>query len=611
MTAPAKKDFYTFRREALPDPSRFPEADAVVLDEEVEIVLHPDGRTEKTLRRAWVLLTDFGRDNYCDVPMAFRQGRQEVAIHEACAYLRDGKKTESPSYARNQVTPFPVDRAPDLADLQQLMISIVGSETGGPLALQATLSDVEPWKEFFWGEEPLGGPFPILRKMVTVKVPKGHALAHAVRNGDAKPETSTEGDYDVYVWKAFERPAFDAEDRQPGSDRWVPTVVYSAKGGWPEVTAALAQRVAKSADPGPSFKALVEEKGKDTTDDVEKALKLHKFVKEGIRSIDVNPADFDYALRPASRVFESAYGTPFEKALVLAALAREAGLGARLALVTGIYHTTGPVAYPGPAPEPWVEITAGGRALWFHPNRSPAEANGLHLEDSAVIPVSSPAKKPETPKISRPAGVSEVEADLVLKEDLTLEGKVAWKLHGFLNPYTRFVLDEKTTVDGFAGECAAKLFGGKAENVRAEMLCPDRAAFRFELKGAKAQRLGVPFVALEWPNLPEALHGFTAPYHRETRATSLPLPGSAQFSLTWKVKLPKDARVRIPAPAWKRQGPAATIQAAVEEKDGTITVTATWNFTKKWIHPEEYPKFRRALADAANPESRAVLLEGF
>ena len=47
-----------------------------------------------------------------------------------------------------------------------------------------------------------------------------------------------------------------------------------------------------------------------------------------------------------------------------------------------------------------------------------------------------------------------------------------------------------------------------------------------------------------------------------------------------------------------------------EEKDGILHVRGEWHFQKKWIHPEEYERFRKAASSIANPEARRVLLEG-
>ncbi|MHC4601377.1 MAG: DUF3857 domain-containing protein, partial [Planctomycetota bacterium] len=225
MPVSTEKTFFTFEKSALPDPAKFPLADVILLAEAVEVTLHGDGRTEKTVRRAWMFNSGFAREKLSDLTIPFVSGRQKVDVHAARTFMRDGRTIDAPGYAFNEIVPFALDRAPDLGDVRDLVVSLVGTEVGGVSLLEYTVADVEPWRAFFWGEVHVGGPFPLLDKTVTLRVPENTPLAYAGRNFDAPPDKRSDGGYDVYVWKATDLPAWDPEDSLAGADRFRPAIV--------------------------------------------------------------------------------------------------------------------------------------------------------------------------------------------------------------------------------------------------------------------------------------------------------------------------------------------------------------------------------------------------
>jgi len=609
MAVSATSTFFKVKMDALPGPETFPQADVVVLKEAVEITLYPDGRTRETHRCAWRILSPFAREKLSDVTVRYESEHQTVEVHRAECHMRDGKVMETPGYAFNEIVPFALDRAPDWASFRELVVSLVGAETGAVCVLEYTVDDREPWKGFFWGETPMGGPHPVLEKVLEVKVPKGTALAWACRNKEQAPEIGASGGFDVYRWTAKDHPAFDPEDSPAGADRWVPAVVFSTAGSWPEVTGKLAGRVSDASVSHPSLKKRASEKTEGDLPALEKALKLHEFVFKGVRTLDFHASDTDFSFRPASKVLESAYGHALEKGVLLAALAKEAGLGARVFLGMPDFRGVEGAVFPGRDAETWVEIVAGKLRLYLRPDNAAHEANDAHLEETILVPLSE-AGSPGSIRVQNPASACTVRADLTLKEDLSLEGKVRLEFRGGFNPYTRLLLDGKTTLDAFAGECASKLFKGKAEEARADTLALERTGLSFTLKGAKARRVEA-FVALEVPDVPKSLLGFAPPVHRSARSTTWPLASTASVDIEMEVATPKDARVRIGADNLKRRGPAASITASFEEKEKSVRVETRWRFPRKLVHPEDYGKFRRALTSIANPQARTILFEGF
>jgi hypothetical protein len=471
------------------------------------------------------------------------------------------------------------------------------------------VADREPWRNFFWGEVHVGNAFPVLEKTVVLRVPNGAALAWAGRNYDGEPEKNSDGGFDVYTWKAKDLPAYDPEENLHGSDRFRPALVFSTAGDWPAVTGKLAGRFADAVQSRPAFKAIADSKTADAGDGLEKALSLHKFVLEGVRTLDFHPQLVDFTFRPAARVLDSAYGTALEKGVLLTALAREAGLKARCHLGVSPYRLTEGAAFPGADASTWVEISAEGERLLLRPDRPAVGANACHAEETSLLPLSE-AGEPAPARAPRPAAFSELKVNLTLSGDLGLAGKAECTFKGAFNPYLRFAADGKTSVEAFAGECASKLFpGSTAENARATLLAPDRTTLAFDLKGMKAERIG-PFVSLSWPDVPKALHGFTVPVHREERATPLPLPSTAKISLELDVRVPRDAVVRIPPPGVRRRGPAANLTTTFAEEGGKLSVRAAWDFPRKTVLPEDYPKFRKAVTTSENPETRSILLGG-
>lgn len=611
MTTATASTFYTFDPRTLPDPASFPDADVVVLDHRVETTLHPDGRVDTVVRRAWLYTSVFGRDKFGDVPVQYRPGLQDVEVLNAVSWLRDGTEKKTPDYGFNEIVPFPLDRAPDLGDVRQLVVSLVGTEVGGPSVLEYAIRDKRPWREFFWGEETLGEEFPVLRKQIVLRVPAGKTLEHGVANLPIEPEVGEDDEgFRRFTWTAETLPAFDPEDRGAGADRYVPVVRYSAAGTWEEVSERFRRRVEKGVALDGTLRETASEKTKDCSGPVAEVVALQGFVLKGVRTLDFHADFIDYAFRGAARVLESGYGTALEKGVLLCALAGAAGLRARLFLAVPEWKLFEDVHAPGPGAETWVQLQAGRMPLWCRPDKPLHQAGKWSLEGMRLVGLDESRPDLERAKTRRPSSLAAIEANLELQKDLTLKGNATLRLEGGFNPFWKVAADEKTTVEKLAGEFASKILGGaKPASVRAEILSPSRTVFSFALEGGKAERVGDGFASLAWPDVPAALHGYVPAFHREARCTPLMLAGSADATLEMKIVLPRDARVRILPPGVKRRGPAARVDLQCKEKDGRLEIRGTWRFPKTDVLPEEYEAFRRAVSASASAENRSVLLQ--
>lgn len=523
-----------------PTAKDFPEADVLVLSEKIAFTLLEDGRVEKRVEVVEKILTYQGMDEAGDPFVPFHKDLQELTVTRCRTYDPEGRVVDAQANSFNERTPFALEKAPAYAGWREMVITKVGLDVNAVVELSYTVADRKPWRRFLEEVVPLSGPFPALSREVSVTVPAGMDLHAHLFGAEGRPLVRREGTAETTTWTLKDLPGIPPRELHEEAAAFLPTLVFTTCPDWGHQNAILTRLVDQAAgSSSPALEAKARTLLKGAADPHEKALRLHRYVAESINTIHWPLSAFDFRPRPAAETFDSGYGHPLDKAVLLAGLLRSEGLKADIAL--GARYPEGSVemgAVPCAAllDTPVVRAEAGSTVLWLDPAAPLAESSQQTLAGLTALPLVPGISQLHT--LDYPGETFlRVHLDARASEDLSLEGKGTVVLSGRYCPHYAVEGSAEAQKEAAASVLSGLLPGASVSSLNVRRLEPAQfvADVVFTLpapssKGPVLLRLGLPGASL-LDRIP------TPAASRRILPVVLPHAGKEHFRLT--LQLPK------------------------------------------------------------------------
>ncbi|MGC8762016.1 MAG: DUF3857 domain-containing protein [Acidobacteriota bacterium] len=546
----------------------FPEADVLVLSEKIAFTLLEDGRVEKRVDVVEKILTYQGMDETGDPAVPFHKELQDLSVTRCRTYDPEGRVVDAKANSFNERTPFALEKAPAYAGWREMVITKVGLDVGAVVELSYTVADRKPWRRFLEEVVPLAGPYPALSREVSVTVPAGMDLHARLFGAAAEPVVRREGDVETTTWTLKDLPGLPPRELHGEAAAFVPTLVFTTCPDWGHqnaILARLADRAAAASSPALEAKAKKLLEG--AASPYEKALRLHRYVAESINTVHWPLVAFDETPRPAAETFDSGYGHPLDKAVLLTGLLRRAGLSADIAL--GAKFPDGSVE-PGAVPcaalldTPVVRVETGSSVLWLDPAAPLSESSQRTLAGLKGLPlVPGVAELHTLTYPGEPLLWANLEAKV--SGDLSLEGKGTLLLSG---PYCPFFAVEGSTdaqKEALGRFLSGLLPGASLSSAEVRRLEPSQfvadVAFTVPAPSAKGPgllRLGLPGGSL--------LEGIGTPAaSRRVLPVVLPHSGREHIRLAFQLPPGKEPLYLPPALSVKNAAGSLSRQAAFHE----------------------------------------------
>ena len=485
-----------------PTAKDFPEADVLVLSEKTAFTLLPDGRVEKRVEVVEKILTYQGMDETGDPAVPFHKELQEITVTRCRTYDPEGRVVDARANSFNERTPFALEKAPAYAGWREMVITKVGLDVNAVVELSYTVADRKPWRRFLEEVVPLAGPFPALSREVSVTVPAGMDRQARLFGAAAEPVVRREGDAETTTWTLKDLPGIPPHELHGESGAFLPTLVFTTCPDWGHQNAILTRLAdGAAASSSPALEAKARKLLEGAAGPTEKALRLHRYVAEAINTVHWPLSAFDESPRPAAETFDSGYGHPLDKAVLLVGLLRSAGLRAAIAL--GARYPEGSVevgAVPCAAllDTPVVRVETGSSVLWLDPAAPLSESSQRTLAGLQGLPLVAGVSELHT--LDYP-GESLLSANLEAKvsPDLSLEGKGTVTLSGRYCPFYAVEGSADAQKEALASLLSGLLPGSSVSSVEVRRLEPAQfvadVAFTAPApssKGPALIRLGLP-----------------------------------------------------------------------------------------------------------------------
>lgn len=328
--------------------------DAVILLEDRAVRIYEDGRRRTTVHRIVWMNTELGLDTYGDLRVPHRSDRATLEVHTLRTW-RDDRWWPAPAevspIAVVETLPGAVSSADDYTDLRETMLLHDGLElpcivetrysiTQEPPAVQvATPSKTRMTNLASYAHDGLWSfaqADPIVRAVLRITVPSGSGIQYVSRSGaggmDASRSGHIDGD-DLYLWQ-MDHVARIPQPHPEDLLAVTPHLVWSRWPSWDVLGGAV------SATFESACRLDCQSLGRAVCDSLAAAIEreadarataqaVRDFIDKWTRLIHVDPDFWMLQPRPALRTWEAAYGHAYDRAVLAAALFREAGLAAQ------------------------------------------------------------------------------------------------------------------------------------------------------------------------------------------------------------------------------------------------------------------------------------------
>ena len=260
---------------------------------------------------------------YGETFIIYNKEFQTLRINECYTRQADGTIVKAPDNAFNEVLPaFAVD-APAYNHLTEMVITHTGLEIGATIYLDYTLTTGVGYYPFLDVAETLEEHAPVTECEVSITMPADDKLTCGISGVDSKePTTHTENDMTTYTWQFHNLPAIPLESHR--ASEAVPMLFASNAGGENGIAWLSAMKV-RPAD----CARLVDKLLQGITSPVDRANAIQRFVVNNISTVNL-PVLLSADIREPSVVLASAYGTPAEKAALMASMLLAANLDAQI-----------------------------------------------------------------------------------------------------------------------------------------------------------------------------------------------------------------------------------------------------------------------------------------
>lgn len=593
-----------------PTAADYPDDDGLLLRQMVRITLDADGKVETHVEESWKMLSaNLTRNDYFDPRIDYNSARSDLRIDMARSYMADGTLVDAQENSFVPNTAGDLQWAVPYAHLRQMTVAHVGVEHHATAVLAYTVTDVKPSGVPLWGVLDLQTVVPILDQWITIQVPEGTELQLAGVYCDVTPTQKTEGGVTSYELHRTDVPAANVSEI-PDHHQGLERLAYSTAADWAGVRAYLEPRVEAALVPGKAVQAKADELVGDSTFPAEKMALIHRFVTDGVRTVHWPLAAFDHAVRSSDAVLSSSVGYPLDKAVLLGAMLRSAGLDAAVALASSD-PTVADVASPAQLDQAWVRVNLGDKEVWLDPATSCDHHNRFDLAGMPTLVLDgSGAGVQVLPALDANLNRAAVRVEVDVKagdHGLELAGTADLDLAMTYNPVVAYDRS-KDRQAGVAGGIASAFGGASADDVFVARQTCKLTSLRTEFSGGTVEVGDNGLAQLTLPRVPGAVGGGLQTF-RNARTEGLHLAGApATERMDVTLTVPGGYEVAYKPGDEAIANTAGSFRRTVTFEDGELNVTTILVIEATDVTPAQWPDLRALLNAAAGDAGLKVLL---
>jgi hypothetical protein len=578
--------------------------DAVYLKLKKEYTLNTDGSMDYRYIKQQKLQTYRSFHNlYGETFIVYNPDFQSLKVNEVYTIMADGKKTPSPANAFNEVLPGFAVNAPAYNKLREMVITHAGTERNAVENLDYTLHTNKGFYPCLMGNELLCEVEPVKDLTLVIKVPSGTKLNYSILNSKTLPLITKEGDFQVYTLNFKDVPAISTEDFQVGGNDLYPRIIFSTAASRKPLYEDLVRQGAFSYELNAEMKKMVTEVTSQYKEKDDIVLKLQDKVINEIRLYPVPMKYLGFTCRPPRETWNSNGGTLLEKAVLLTALLREAGLAETnpvFIIHSSLFNETvgslldvEDIAVKTVLPEAGLTYLSVSSLnsqdlMYTTPDRVFVELNKAGISFGKTLLSANRIK---------------LEGSFSINEKTQITGSITCtETHG-INPYLMLLRDK---------DKAKSLFGGGLSS--SDLKDPvninsgkDESSMSFAVSRDKAFRNDSDYYFLSLPVMTNGIDNMGIHLLPKVRITPFEISSPIEESNEFSWVLPGRMKPFLPEDKKELKNKAGEFLYEVKTSGQKVTVHKSIKLNKRFIEPEDYAGFK-ALMDHWNAERYRTLV---
>jgi transglutaminase-like putative cysteine protease len=405
----------------------------------------------------------------------------------------------------------------------------------------------------------------------------------------------------VYSWKFKEIEPIIPEDGMPHLSLINPAIVVSSFDSWDEVYAWWYKLYKDKITLNDEVKNFLKDLIKDCKDDLEKAKKVYEFCAKNIRYVAVEYGDSGHEPHKAIEIFWNRYGDCKDKATLLVAMLREAGLKAYPVLIpTREAYTIGEDFPSVNFNHAIAALVYKGEVIFVDATASTVSFFDLPLDDQerkVLVFFDDGHKILTTPLIMDNEITYEMNIDIDNKEDAKIERRVTTK--GYFTSFHRYYLKythPQNIEDDIKKKIIeispfSKLIDYKIENVEDFDKSPVlRYSFQTKKLLNPADNLRIiPYLS--------DIDIDVAYASKEERNFPVEFDGIFKKISTIKVKLPTNLKVKYLPQNKELHTEWFDFKSIYQENISSLDLHQEFAIKKRFVKKEEYAEFKKRLEE--------------
>lgn len=572
--------------------------DAVYYKLKKEYILNSDGSMDYRFTKQLKLQTYRSFHNlYGETFIVYNPGFQSLKVNNVYTTMVDGKVTPSPANAFNEVLPGFAANAPAYNKLREMVITHAGTERNAIENLDYTLHTNKGFYPCLMGNELLCEVEPVKDMTLVIRVPSGVKLNYFILNSKALPIVTKEGDSRVYTLNFKDVPAISTDDYQVGGNDLYPRIIFSTAASRNALYNDFGKQATFSYELNPEMKELVANVTSQYKEKDDIVLKLQDRVINEFRLYPVPMKYTGFTCRTPKETWNSNGGTLLEKAVLLTALLREAGLAETnpvFVIHSGLFNeAVGSLLDVEDIVVKTILPEAGQTYLSLNsmnsqdlmytaPDRVFVELSRTGINIGKTSPVANRVK---------------FDGSFSINDKKQLTGSItSSETHG-VNPYLLLLRDK---------DKAKTLFGGGLSS--SDLKDPvtinsgkDESSMSFSVSRDKAFRIDSDYYFMALPVMTNGIDNLGIHLLPKVRTTPLEIASVIDESNDFTFLLPGTMKPFLPDDKKELKNNAGVFSYELKTNGQKVTVHKSLKLNKRFIEPEDYAGFK-ALMDHWNAE---------
>jgi hypothetical protein len=570
--------------------------DAVYLQLKKEYTFNPDGSMDYRYMKKQKLQTYRSFHNlYGETFIVYNPDFQTLKVNEAYIVMADGKKNPSPANAFNEVLPGFAANAPAYNNLREMVITHAGTERNAVLNLDYVLHSKKGFYPCLMGNELLCEVEPVKELTFIIRVPSESKLNYSILNSSATPVITKEGDLQVYTWKFRNIPAISTEDFQKGGNDLYPKIIFSTAKNRSGLYREFQKQVTFSYSLNTDMKNAVSVVSSENKEKTDILLKLQDKVINEFRLYPIPLKNTGFICRTPQETWNSNGGTTIEKAVLLTALLKEAGVEANpvfmirnslyneaIGSMMDIEDILVKAELPGNGPV-YLSITTLNpqNPFYYYPERVFVE---LRHNDAGIENIRIEKSSSLINKIS-------VAGTFTVNEKNQLSGEISFTENNGTNPYLMLLRDKNKAKSLIAGG----LSSSDLKDPGITKMGIDQSSVVIAVQKDKPFRSDSDYYFLQLPLLTNGIESLGIHLLPKDRITPLEISSIIEENDDFTFVLPGKMKPFIPKEKKEIKNNTGAFSFEVKTDGQKVVVHKSLKLEKRLIQPEEYAEFKTLL----------------